>query len=412
MTNKLVEQLSLSTDSKIVLVVIDGLSGIPDESGRTELEAANIPNLDALARDSICGVTDPIAPGITPGSGPAHLSLFGYNPLEYKIGRGLLEALGIDFPLESGDLAVRGNLATIDKNGLLSDRRAGRISTEENIKVCKLLEGIEIDGIKVFVKPVKEHRVAIIFRGGPLEDAISETDPQMEGLAPLSATPLEFTPEELKDTRRNLTVRSFTAGIVNKFIEEVKKRLANSHPANMILLRGFANSQRLPSFHERYKLRAAAIVGYPMYRGLARLAGMEILPVGGKLSDEFECLRQNLDKYDFFYLHVKYTDSAGEDGNFEKKVAVLEDVDAYIPGLLELKPDVLIVTGDHSTPAVLKGHSWHPVPILIHGKYTGKDAVVQFSEKECAKGGIGRIPAMQVMSLAMANALKLTKYGA
>lgn len=329
----------------------------------------------------------------------------------------MLEALGIDFPLESGDLAVRGNLATMDKNGLISDRRAGRISTEENIKVCKLLEGIEIDGVKVFVKPVKDHRIAIIFRGGykGLSDAISETDPQREGIAPLLATPLTVTDIEESENNSALPIsvmRSATADIVNKFIEEVKKRLASSHPANMILLRGFAKSQKLPSFHERYKLRAAAIAIYPMYRGLAKLAGMEILPAYGKLVDEFECLRQNLDKYDFFYLHVKYADSAGEDGNFEKKVAVLEDVDSYIPGLLELKPTVLIVTGDHSTPAVLKGHSWHPVPMIIHGKYTGKDDVHEFSEKECAKGGIGRIPAMQIMSLAMANALKLTKYGA
>lgn len=399
MTNKLIEQLSIATDSKIVLLVIDGLSGIPNESGRTELETANIPNLDVLAQNGICGVTDPISPGITPGSGPAHLSLFGYDPLIYKIGRGLLEALGIDFPLEPGDLAVRGNLAAMDKNGRITDRRAGRISTEENIKVCNLLEDMEIDGIKVFIKPVKEHRVVIIFRGKGLDDALSETDPQREGLAPLPVKPLG-------------PLAASTAGIVTKFIEEVKKRLANSHPANMILLRGFAKQQDLPSFHERYKLKAAAIASYPMYRGLARLAGMEILPVGGKLIDEFECLRQNFDKYDFFYIHVKYTDSAGEDGNFEKKVAVLEDVDSYIPGLLELKPDVLIITGDHSTPAVLKGHSWHPVPIIIHGKYTGKDDVGQFSEKECAKGGLGRIAATQVMTLAMANALKLTKYGA
>ncbi|MEK7274396.1 MAG: 2,3-bisphosphoglycerate-independent phosphoglycerate mutase [Candidatus Desantisbacteria bacterium] len=405
MTSKLIEQLAVVTDSKIVLLVIDGLSGIPDNKGKTEkteLETANIPNLDALARDSICGVTDPISPGITPGSGPAHLSLFGYNPLEYKIGRGLLEALGIDFPLESGDLCVRGNLSSMDKKGKITDRRAGRIPTEENIKICKLLEGIEIDGVRVFVKPVKDHRVVIVFRGKGLDDALSETDPQREGLAPLPVKPLGPLAAE-------------TAGIVTKFIEEVKKRLSNSFPANMILLRGFAKSQQLPSFYERYKLRAAAIASYPMYRGLARLAGMEILPVGGgekSLSDEFDCLRQNLDKYDFFYIHVKYTDSAGEDGNFEKKVAVLEEVDSYMSGLLELNPDVLIVTGDHSTPSVLKGHSWHPVPIILHGRYTGSDDVFRFSEKECAKGGIGRIPATQVMPLAMANALKLTKYGA
>ncbi len=402
MTNKLIEQieqLAETTDSKIVLLVVDGLSGIPDMSGKTELETANIPNLDALAKDSICGVTDPISPGITPGSGPAHLSLFGYDPLDYKIGRGLLEALGIDFPLEAGDLAVRGNLATMDKNGRITDRRAGRISTEENVKVCKLLEGIEIDGIKALVKPVKDHRVVIVFRGKGLDDSLSETDPQREGLAPLPIKPLGPLAAE-------------TAGIVTRFIEEVKKRLSHSFPANMILLRGFAKSQKLPSFQERYKLNAAAIASYPMYRGLARLAGMEILPVGGSLNDEFDCLKQNLDKYDFFYLHVKWTDSAGEDGNFKKKVAVLEEVDSYIPGLLELNPDVLIVTGDHSTPAVLKGHSWHPVPIILHGKYTGSDDVARFSEKECVRGGIGRIPAMQVMPLAMANALKLKKYGA
>ncbi|MBU0701414.1 2,3-bisphosphoglycerate-independent phosphoglycerate mutase [bacterium] len=399
MINKLIEQLAVTTDSKIVLLVIDGLSGIPNKSGKTELDTANIPNLDALARDSICGITDPIAPGITPGSGPAHLSLFGYDPLEHKIGRGLLEALGIDFPLESGDLAVRGNLAAMDKNGKISDRRAGRISTEESIKICSRLEGIEISGIKIFVKPVKEHRVVVIFRGKGLDDALSETDPQVEGLAPLPVKPLGPLAAE-------------TAGIITKFIEEVKKRLSKSFSANMILLRGFAKSQKLSSFHERYKLRAAAIAIYPMYRGLARLFGMEILPAGERINDEFDCLRQNFDKYDFFYIHVKYTDSAGEDGNFEKKVSILEEVDSYIPNLLELKPAVLIVTGDHSTPAVLKGHSWHPVPIILHGRYTGKDDVVQFSEKECAKGGIGRISAMQVMTLAMANALKLTKYGA
>lgn len=399
MTNKLIEQLAVVTGSKIVLLVIDGLSGIPDKSGKTELETANIPNLDALARDSICGITDPIAPGITPGSGPAHLSLFGYDPLEHKIGRGLLEALGIDFPLEPGDLAVRGNLATMDKNGRISDRRAGRIPTEENIKICKLLEGIEISGIKVFVKPVKEHRVVIIFRGKGLDDALSETDPQREGLTPLPVKPMGPLAAE-------------TTGIVNRFIEEVKKRLASSFPANMILLRGFAKNQSLPSFYERYKLKAAAIANYPMYRGLARLAGMEILSVEGSLCDEFDCLRKNLDRYDFFYIHVKYTDTAGEDGNFGKKVSILEEVDSYIPCLLELNHDVLIVTGDHSTPSILKGHSWHSVPIILHGRYTGSDDVVRFSEKECAKGGIGRILAMQVMPLAMANALKLTKYGA
>jgi 2,3-bisphosphoglycerate-independent phosphoglycerate mutase len=399
MTNKLIEQLAVGTDSKIILLVIDGLSGIPNKSGKTELETANIPNLDTLSKNSICGVTDPIAPGITPGSGPAHLSLFGYDPIKYTIGRGLLEALGIDFPLESGDLAVRGNLATMDKNGKITDRRAGRIPTKENIKICKLLEGIEIDGVKVFIKPVKEHRVAIIFRGKGLDDAFSETDPQKEGLAPLPVTPLGPLATE-------------TASIVNRFIEEVKKRLSNSFPANMILLRGFAKNQSLPSFKDRYKLNAAAIAIYPMYRGLARLAGMEILPVEESLKDEFDCLRKNIDKYDFFYLHVKHTDSAGEDGNFEKKVAVLEEVDSYIPCLLELNPDVLIVTGDHSTPAVLKGHSWHSVPIILHGRYTGSDDTAEFSEKECAKGGIGRILATQVMPLAMANALKLTKYGA
>jgi 2,3-bisphosphoglycerate-independent phosphoglycerate mutase len=397
--NNLIEQLSVVTESKIVLIVIDGLGGIPDSSGKTELETANIPNLDRLAKESICGLIDPIAPGITPGSGPAHMALFGYDPLSHEIGRGLLEALGIEFPLESGDLAARGNFATIDKDGNIVDRRAGRISTEENIRTCKLLANMEINKVKIFIKPVKEHRVVVVFRGKGLDDKLSETDPQKEGVPPLPVKPLR-------------PLASETANIVTKFLQEVQKRLSVSYPANAILLRGFAKSQKFPSFKERYKLKAAAIATYPMYRGLARLVGMEILPTGEKFRDEFQTLKEYFDRYDFFYLHIKPTDSAGEDGNFVKKVKLLEEIDEYILEVERLKPDVLIVTGDHSTPTMLRSHSWHPVPILLHGKYTGRDTVTCFSERECIRGALGRIPAIQMMTIAMANALKLTKYGA
>ncbi len=397
----ILKELTVKTDSKIVLVVLDGIGDLPNKEGKTVLEHAEVPNLNKLAARSVCGLTDPVSPGITPGSGPAHLSLFGYDPIKYQIGRGVLEALGIDMELTKEDLACRGNFATIDKDGIITDRRAGRISTELNQKVCSILQEkiSKIDEVKVIIKPGKEHRFVVVFRGRGLEDGISDADPQLNGKKIRYAQALR--PESER-----------SAQIVNQFIDQSLEVLKEHHPANAVLLRGIAKHPGLPIMSELYKLNPAAIATYPMYRGLAKLVGMKVLATGETIGDEFATLRENYQDYDFFYLHIKKTDTYGEDGNYEAKVKIVEEVDRYIPSLVELNPAVLVVTGDHSTPAALAAHSWHPNPFLLYSHYIRVDEVRHFNEKECIKGGLGRFPAVEALSLMLANALKLNKYGA
>jgi 2,3-bisphosphoglycerate-independent phosphoglycerate mutase len=392
--------LSRVSPSKIVLLVMDGLGGLPrPETGKTELEEAKTPNLDQLARKGVCGLIDPVSPGITPGSAPGHLALFGYDPLKFIIGRGILEAIGIGLELGEEDVAVRGNFCTLDQNGLLLNRRAGRIPTEVCSQLCQLLNNITLSGAELLVAPVREHRFVAIFRGEALSAELSDSDPQQVGQAPKSVVPLS--PQAAR-----------MAEIANEFIAKAKETLAHSEPANMILLRGFSQLPQLPSLNEVYKLKPAAIAAYPMYRGLAKLVGMEILQTGNTIEEEFDTLTEHYQEYDFFYLHVKQTDSAGEDGDFERKFRIIEQVDALLPRLLALEPDVLIVTADHSTPALLKAHSWHPVPTLLYSKWCRLDDVHKFSERACARGSLGRLPALYVMPLAMAHALKLAKFGA
>jgi 2,3-bisphosphoglycerate-independent phosphoglycerate mutase len=396
----LMKEISRSSATKIVLLVIDGLGGLPKpQTGKTELETASTPNLDALADKSICGLSEPISPGITPGSAPGHLALFGYDPVQFVIGRGVLEALGIDFDLKPGDIAARGNFCTLDKNGLVADRRAGRISTEQSTKLCQLIDDMELDGVKIIVRPVREHRLVVVFRGNGLSDNISDSDPQQIGLAVKAIIALNPQANRI-------------ASVANQFISQAREILAEHYPANMILLRGFSQRPLFPTMNEIYKLKPAAIASYPMYRGLARVVGMEILKTGATIEDEFETLKQNFNNYDFFFLHIKGTDSAGEDGDFDRKVDILEQIDRILPSLTALEPDVIVVTGDHSTPAMLKGHSWHPVPVLLCSKWCRRDGVGQFSESACIFGGLGRLPATDIMPLAMANALKLNKFGA
>ena len=394
------KEISRQSDSKIVLLVIDGLGGLPrPNTGRTELETAHIPNLDKLSSKGTCGLTDPVSPGITPGSAPGHLALFGYDPVKYLVGRGILEALGIDFNLKKGDVAARGNFCTIDKNGLVTDRRAGRISTEENAKLCKKLSKIKLEGAEVLVAPVKEHRFLLVLRGEGLTGDASDSDPEQVGVAPLSV--VAHSPKGKK-----------TARLANEFAARAKAVLADSHPANMVLLRGFSQHPNLPTMNEIFKLNPAAIAAYPMYRGLAKLVGMKLLNTGATIEEEFDTLARHYAEHDFFFIHVKRTDSTGEDGNFDAKVQTLEEIDRFLPKITSLNPDVLIVTGDHSTPAMLKGHSWHPVPIVLYSKWCRADHVHEFGETACASGGLGGFPAVEVMPLAMANALKLTKFGA
>jgi len=392
--------LAIQTDSRLILVVIDGLGGLPVK-GKTELEAAKTPNLDRLASKSICGLIDPISYGITPGSGPSHLALFGYDPLQYEIGRGVMEALGSDISLTRDDLAARGNFATINERGMIVDRRAGRIATEKNREICGFLgnEIQEIEGVRISITPGKEHRFVLVFRGEGLRDDLTDADPQKDGL-------------KAKGTEGLSQEAQRAAGIINLYLKKANEVLKPFHPANTILLRGFSKIPHIPTMSDRFKLRPAAIATYPMYRGLAKLVGMEILETGETLREEAATLKKYFDRYDFFYVHFKKTDSAGEDGNFKMKVKVLEEIDRVIPSILKLKPDVLAVTGDHSTPSLLKGHSWHPNPILLHSKYIRPDDIRRFTERHCQRGQLGRFAAVHILPLMLANGLKLKKFGA
>ena len=395
-----IRQISVVTPSKIVMLVIDGLGGLPDpKTGRTELEAASTPHLNDLGRKSVCGLSDPVSRGITPGSGPGHLALFGYDPIRFAIGRGVLEGLGIGFELREDDVAARGNFCTVDDQGLVTDRRAGRIATDKCAELCGLLTQITLEGSQFFVWPVRDHRFLLVLRGEGLAAEINDTDPQKTGVAPNVASATDPSAKH-------------TADILNQFVRKAKGVLAGEQPSNMILLRGFSRLPDIPSMGETYKLKPAAIARYPMYKGLAKLVGMTIFNADGDIQEALSILTACYNEHDFFFVHVKETDSAGEDGDFNRKVKVIEQVDSALPQLLSLKPDVVIVTGDHSTPALLKGHSWHPVPVLLYSQWCRPDKVEEFSESACTSGGLGRFPAVDIMPLAMANALKLTKFGA
>ena len=388
-----------STSSKIVMLVADGLGGLPHpDTRKSELETAKIPNLDALAQRSACGLTTPVEVGVAPGSGPGHLALFGYNPLKYIIGRGALEALGIGVELLPGDVAARGNFCAVDDNGLLTDRRAGRIATALSAPLCERLDHIKIPGVQLDVFPVQDYRFVLRLRGDGLSEHLEETDPQREGVAPRPADAI--VPEAER-----------TAKIVNEFVSEAGKILAEDEPANMVLLRGWAQLPNLPDFGGVYHLNPAAIAAYPMYRGLASVANMKIIPTGMTFGDEVDTLHANWDDHDFFFLHYKPADSAGEDGDFDGKVKCLEELDAHLPRILELDPDVIMVAGDHATPAIMASHSWHPVPFLLHSKLTLGEGVEGFNERACAQGSLGRIPAETIMLLALSHSGKLSKFG-
>ncbi|MFM7290902.1 MAG: 2,3-bisphosphoglycerate-independent phosphoglycerate mutase [Planctomycetia bacterium] len=398
--HELIRELAEKNGSKIVMLVADGLGGLPLEPhGKTELETASTPNLDRLAGRGTSGLSVPVLPGITPGSGPGHLGLFGYDPLAFKIGRGALEATGIGFELGPQDVAARGNFCTLDPAGLISDRRAGRIPSEESFKVVERLQAVKIPGVETFVKPVKEHRFVVVFRGPDLDGAVADTDPQATGVAPLDPAPLSAA------ARR-------TADVAKEFVRQARAILADEKKANGMVLRGFAAKPQLPSYLDLYGLRAAAIAFYPMYKGLAQLAGMTLVGKAQSLDEQIDELARCWNDYDFFFLHFKYTDSTGEDGAFEQKVKRIEELDRALPRIERLKPDVLIVTGDHSTPSKLKSHSWHPVPTLLVADNCRPDGLAKFSERDCLRGGFGQFPAKHLMLLAMAHALRFGKYGA
>ncbi len=397
---KLLQQLAIKSTTKMVLLILDGLGGLPMTlKGETELEVAYTPHMDALAQVGTCGLMHPVSPGITPGSGPSHLALFGYDPMLYEVGRGILGALGIGFPLLCQDVACRINFAAKDERGLITDRRAGRIASKRGAELCTLLDKIEIPGVELSVRPIKEHRAVMVLRGKNLSGEIADTDPQTTGAPPHPVRAL--TPEA-----------NHTAQLLEQFLTQANKMLAPHYPVNTILLRGISKYHSFPKMGELYKLRAAAIATYPMYRGVARLAGMDVLSTGETIASEFQTLKEHWEQYDYFFVHIKKTDSYGEDGNFAGKAKVIEEVDSLLPQILELKPDCLAVTGDHSTPAKLKSHSWHPVPVLLYSPSARPDNLAVFSEEECRKGSLGVFPTQELMGLMLAHALRLTKFGA
>ena len=389
------------TDSKIVMIVVDGLGGMTDPStGQSELEAAKLPNLDKLASISSCGVSTPVLPGITPGSGPGHMALFGYNPIKYLLGRGVLEGLGIGAPIGKGDVAARGNFCLLGEDGKIIDRRAGRITTEECVELVELLKQIEIPGFGIEIHPVMDYRFVLVFKGETSSPDVSETDPQITGVTPMISNPTSE-----RGTGTALAVNLFT----QRSAEILRE---HNGSANGILLRGFSNIPELPHFGASYALNPAAIAAYPMYRGVAGLLGMDVLKSNQTFEDEIKTLEANYSKnYDYFFLHYKPADSAGEDGNFAQKVAMLEEFDSQLERVLKLEPDVLVVCGDHSTASYIASHSWHPVPFLISSNLSQGRVGAKFTENSCQDGSIGSIRAEELMLLVLSHADKLNKFG-
>lgn len=395
-----VASLKKPNTSKIIVLIADGLGGLPlSPEGKTELESATTPHMDNLVKQNICGMMTPVLPGITPGSGPGHLGLFGYDPLKYEIGRGVLETLGIDFDLQPNDIAARGNFCTVDSDGKITDRRAGRISTDTCRKLVEKLRSIKLENVEYFLEPVQDYRFALILRGSNARGDVEDTDPQAVGLQPLTAKAKN--PES-----------SITADVINSFITQAADILRADHPANMITFRGIGKKPAIPTLKSLHGLNAAAICVYPMYRGLARLVGMTIVPPVANIREQIDTLKKIYTEFDYFFIHFKYTDSTGEDGKFDDKVKKIEELDSYIPEIVSLNPDVFVITGDHSSPAAMKAHSFHPVPVVLASNNCRPDASVKFGESDCLRGGLGQFEAKTLMPLLLAHAFRLEKFGA
>ncbi len=401
MKSSQIQKLVRPARTKLMMLVIDGLGGLPAVNGQaTELESAVTPHLDNLAENSLCGLQQAVSSGVTPGSGAAHLALLGYDPLEYRVGGGVLAALGVDFELHPTDLAARGNFCTLDARGDIIDRHAGWLDPSTGEYWCELLNQIRLPGVQIFTRPIRESRVVVVFRGQGLSEEISDSDPQSVGRPPVGV-------------RANLPDSIRTAEIVNQFLEKSREILGRERPLKHLVLRGFSKLPHWPKFSDLFGLRAAALSDHPIDQGLVRLLGLQLLNGGESFGERLSTINAHWTEYDFFYLNLQHIERAGELGDFDLKVRLIEEVDREIPRLTGLKPDVLAVTGDHAAPAFMRAHSWHPVPVMIHSRFCGPDSVDRFSERACLHGGLGpRFPAVQLMPLMLANAMRLKRYGA
>ena len=403
----LYSELTLKTNAKLALIVLDGLGDIatPAQGDVTPLEAAATPNLDSLVQSGVAqGRMIPVAPGITPGSGPGHLALFGYDPLEFQVGRGVIEALGLGINLRAGDVAARANFCTLDSKGIVIDRRAGRIETKLCEELCALLSKKikKLGDTEVIIKAGKGHRFVVIFRGKGLEGPLTDADPHREGL------PI---PEVSAINKKSVKAKK-AAKLIADFYAAALPVIAKKKPANGFLMRGIAHQPAIPTFEERYQLKPACLAVYPMYKGLAQLVGMTKLEGAQTISEQFETYLNEHDNYDFFFIHYKYPDMHGEDGDFEAKKKAIEEFDAALYILKQKMPDVLAITGDHSTPCAMKGHSWHPQPVLLHSAYSGSDKLDRFTETGANLGSLGLFEAKYLMRYMQANARMFDKFGA
>ena len=404
--DEMYDKLTLPTKAKIALVVLDGVGDIATKENGflTPLEAAKTPIMDKLSREAIQGRMTPVAPGVTPGSGPGHLALFGYDPVDTQVGRGVIEALGLGLELKAGDVAARANFCSLDADGLVTDRRAGRIETEECERLCAILSKKikKVSNTQIIIQPGKGHRFVVIFRGTGMEGPLNDTDPQREGLPIAESTPLD--PSSKKAQK--------AAKLIKAFYDKALPILKDERPANGFLMRGIAHQPDIPTFEERYKLKAACLAVYPMYKGLAQLVGMDKVEGPQSISEQFNRYLEEYDNYDFFFIHYKYTDMYGEDGNFEAKKKAIEELDEALPILLQKRPDVIAITGDHSTPCPMKGHSWHPQPVLLTSAFSGSDKLDRFTETGANIGSMGVFDAKFLIRPMQAHAMMFDKYGA
>ena len=395
----------MSVDQKVLFVVFDGLGDRPiKEFGfKTPLEAANTSNFDAIAQKSLCGLSNALGRGVRPGSDVSHLEIFGYPIKQYYTGRGPIEVAGLGVRLQEGDVAFRGNFGTVDETWNILDRRAGRIRRVDEFAAA--IDGMCIDGVQVIVKPGTAHRAGVVFRGRGLSAQVSDADPHEAGKPVAEVRPTDDSAEA-----------AFTASVINKFMRKSyeilnaleanrQRAAAGELPANFLLLRGAGQYPTMPSFEEKYGLRACCIAGGGLYKGIGAFLGMDLIEVPGAtaLPDtdvraKFRAAKKALETYDFVFTHVKATDSLAEDGNFEGKKAFIEKCNDAASELLNLpEGTLLVITADHSTACELKAHTADPVPVLFCSEHVRVDEVAEFNERAFARGGLGRVVGSDIM---------------